>query len=423
MNNSTAPQYPELSIEAVQPGGGSATDWRQVQSGRQFVAQTPEVFTHDLDGNLTSDGRWTYEWDAENRLIGMETQPARMQCYGYVFQTYLPCYDGNGNVVRLVRVDDSEVDTLYEYGPFGETVRASGDYAAISSFGRSTKYADIETEMVCYGYRYYKARTGRWLSRDPIGENGGINLYCFIGNRASEGLDPDGRFDVGGFQAAGMLGEDIFGPNWITDIVQDIGSFNDRLEWGLVGTLGRRLSDGSLGNPILEMAGEAKHYYVTAIEVKTAYEVDGAYGFIQLFPNVEQLLENDLSDRESRRAMVNIAGDIGVTLTLRKCLPGGSTQSITQGMFPKLSSAVTGFSVYEKTATVQGVKVFGLVNIRGKRVFAIERHNFGNSPEKRLHFHLGGTPTQRRKHRPYDGGWRSAWEQFKNATWDELFGL
>jgi RHS repeat-associated protein len=35
------------------------------------VAQTPEVFSYDADGNLTNDGRWSYVWDAENRLIQM----------------------------------------------------------------------------------------------------------------------------------------------------------------------------------------------------------------------------------------------------------------------------------------------------------------------------------------------------------------
>jgi RHS repeat-associated protein len=32
------------------------------------------VFTHDLDGNLTSDGRWTYTWDAENRLLRVQSR-------------------------------------------------------------------------------------------------------------------------------------------------------------------------------------------------------------------------------------------------------------------------------------------------------------------------------------------------------------
>jgi hypothetical protein len=38
--------------------------------------------------------------------------------------------------------------------------------------------------MRYYGYRYYDPVTGRWPSRDPIGENGGINLYAMVGNNS-----------------------------------------------------------------------------------------------------------------------------------------------------------------------------------------------------------------------------------------------
>ena len=38
--------------------------------------------------------------------------------------------------------------------------------------------------MAYYGYRYYDPQTGRWPSRDPIGERGGMNLYGFVGNDA-----------------------------------------------------------------------------------------------------------------------------------------------------------------------------------------------------------------------------------------------
>src|SRR5207245_3560318 len=41
-------------------------------SGNAFLAHSPEAFTYDFDGNLTSDGRWTYTWDAENRLVRMD---------------------------------------------------------------------------------------------------------------------------------------------------------------------------------------------------------------------------------------------------------------------------------------------------------------------------------------------------------------
>lgn len=41
--------------------------------GKPFLPKTAEVFGYDLDGNLTNDGRWTYTWDAENRLVQQES--------------------------------------------------------------------------------------------------------------------------------------------------------------------------------------------------------------------------------------------------------------------------------------------------------------------------------------------------------------
>jgi integrase/recombinase XerD len=43
--------------------------------------------------------------------------------------------------------------------------------------------------LVYYGYRYYDPVTGRWPSRDPIEEQGGINLYGFVGNNGVNHLD------------------------------------------------------------------------------------------------------------------------------------------------------------------------------------------------------------------------------------------
>jgi len=43
-------------------------------SGSVYVPPRAETFAHDADGNLTNDGRWSYTWDAENRLVRMETK-------------------------------------------------------------------------------------------------------------------------------------------------------------------------------------------------------------------------------------------------------------------------------------------------------------------------------------------------------------
>ena len=108
--------------------------------------------------------------------------------------THFVSYDGNGNVTALVNAADGSESARYEYGPFGEVIRASGpavgSMVSVNPFRFSTKYQDDETDLLYYGYRYYSASTGRWLSRDPIGEKGGLNLYGFLNS------DPIGNSDV-----------------------------------------------------------------------------------------------------------------------------------------------------------------------------------------------------------------------------------
>ena len=45
------------------------------------------------------------------------------------------------------------------------------------------------TGLYYYGYRYYDPNTGRWPSRDPIEEEGGVNLYGFVGNDGVSWID------------------------------------------------------------------------------------------------------------------------------------------------------------------------------------------------------------------------------------------
>ncbi|MGA2866363.1 MAG: RHS repeat domain-containing protein [Verrucomicrobiota bacterium] len=57
------------SVTNAQSGQTSVT-------GNLFVPKTPELFAYDADGNLTNDGRWSYTWDAENRLVRMTNNTA-----------------------------------------------------------------------------------------------------------------------------------------------------------------------------------------------------------------------------------------------------------------------------------------------------------------------------------------------------------
>jgi RHS repeat-associated protein len=102
---------------------------------------------------------------------------------------YAYLYDGKGNVAALLDGAGNAVQT-YQYDPFGVPKPASGSVNQPTRF--STNPYDTETGLSYYGYRFYAPNLGRWMTRDPIGEAGGINLYGFVGNNPANFIDPDG---------------------------------------------------------------------------------------------------------------------------------------------------------------------------------------------------------------------------------------
>jgi len=279
-DNTTRPFWAQIDIAATRAGATA------VATRYTWLPKNPEVFTHDADGNLAVDGRWTYSWDAENRLIAMETRPdilppagsfplqqrrrlefaydvqgrrvskkvsnwtaggwllvkqtafvydgwnlladlnfnsststwsaARSYTWGLDLSgsqqgaggvgglltttlnsepgtpNYFAAYDGNGNVTGLVDATTGALAGKYDYTAFGETVLIDGTSAEVNPFRFSTKYTDTETGLCYYGLRYYNPGTARWLSRDPLDENGGLNLYGFCANNPVDLTDRNG---------------------------------------------------------------------------------------------------------------------------------------------------------------------------------------------------------------------------------------
>ena len=104
-------------------------------------------------------------------------------------KTRLYTYEANGNVGQLVDGTTGAVVAHYEYDPFGTTLTASGTDANANPFRFSTKYTDDETTLVYYGYRFYSPTLGRWLTRDPIEEAGGFNIYAIGKNNVINEYD------------------------------------------------------------------------------------------------------------------------------------------------------------------------------------------------------------------------------------------
>ncbi len=90
---------------------------------------------------------------------------------------YSYLYDGKGNVTGLLGASGQVVQT-YQYDPFGNAMGSSGAINQPMRF--STKSYDDKTGLSYYGYRFYAPALGRWMTRDPLGEKGGINLFTFV---------------------------------------------------------------------------------------------------------------------------------------------------------------------------------------------------------------------------------------------------
>ncbi|MCG3128228.1 MAG: hypothetical protein CHACPFDD_03105 [Phycisphaerae bacterium] len=153
------------------------------------VAQSPSAVTADAAAGLHAAG-------GVGGLLATHDAPG-----GQPTRDFVHFYDANGNVTQLIDLSSGAAAAKYEYDAFGNELVRTGTFAASNRFRFSTKYTDANTDFAGegtdglshYGYRYYSPRLGRWMSRDPIGEWGGLNLYGFVGNDPANAVDPLGE--------------------------------------------------------------------------------------------------------------------------------------------------------------------------------------------------------------------------------------
>jgi RHS repeat-associated protein len=90
------------------------------------------------------------------------------------------------------------VEERYIYSAFGVSTVLTETFGSRTSslYGWETRYGayrfDSETSLYCVRYRYLDPALGRWISRDPIGERSGVNLYRLSSNRPPNAADPVG---------------------------------------------------------------------------------------------------------------------------------------------------------------------------------------------------------------------------------------
>jgi len=87
------------------------------------------------------------------------------------------------------------VTERYQFSAFGLRTILNSDYTVRSvsecsmEFGFQGQFEDAETGWMNYGYRYYLAALGRWACKDPLGQNGGLNLYAASNNNVVGKVD------------------------------------------------------------------------------------------------------------------------------------------------------------------------------------------------------------------------------------------
>ncbi|MFH2043999.1 MAG: RHS repeat-associated core domain-containing protein [Pseudomonadota bacterium] len=80
-----------------------------------------------------------------------------------------------------------------DYQPFGEA-DVNPNSTVVNNFRLPGQYWDRETGLHYNFHRYYNPEVGRYLRADPIGLDGGINLYNYVLNDPTNFIDPYGLF-------------------------------------------------------------------------------------------------------------------------------------------------------------------------------------------------------------------------------------
>jgi RHS repeat-associated protein len=259
----------------------------------QYTASGSVTPTYDTKGNLTSAGSTTYTYSSENLLtsasggITLNYDPAmrlyqtaggtpgttrfaydgtdliaeynssnslqRRYVHGSATDQPLVWYEGSGTSDRRFLHTDERGSVVSVTSGSGTTINTYDEYGIPRSSNTGRFQYTGQTWLPELGMYYYKARIysptlGRFLQTDPIGLDGGMSLYAYVGNNPTNRRDPNGKQAlVGCAIGAGISALDMYtkGDNLFT-----VKSAESLLIDCATGAIGAGIASKVLFNPI-----------------------------------------------------------------------------------------------------------------------------------------------------------------------------
>jgi RHS repeat-associated protein len=227
-------------LTAQSPSGNVNASYNNVN---QVINFGTSVFVYDVNGNLTSDGVRTYQWDAANRLvdIGINNVPGShvsikydgigrriglimsngagaaekryLWCGGalcqarnssdVVIRRYYPegelssdgpqyySQDQLGSIRDVLNGMTGYSISAFDYDPYGNPTETRGH--SLTDFRYAGLFFEQNSGLYLARHRVYDPKSTRWLSRDPLAEAAsGINLYEYVNQNPINGVDTTG---------------------------------------------------------------------------------------------------------------------------------------------------------------------------------------------------------------------------------------
>ena len=269
-----------VTVAATDYGQPPNTTTKQYQ-----VAVAPganDSFGYDDSGNMLTGGGRTYEWDALDRLTAVtvgtqrteflydglgrrakitektggtvtsvkrlvydgldlaeervdSTNALTKQFFGTGMKviagtdagSYIYTRDHLGSIREVWKMESASLAARYDYDPYGRRIPLSNT-GFDAEFGFTGHSTHLGTGLALTQFRAYDTNLGRWLSRDPLGEASGVDLYGYVLN------DPINLWDPHGLEAR---------VKFTTNTSNFFAGASDNLTLGVADTVRRKLGD------------------------------------------------------------------------------------------------------------------------------------------------------------------------------------